>query len=111
MIGAAGSGECMLLFFTFSLLLGILRAISGTIWAGVGFYVAFQWVAQWLVVATADDFVSVSDLETMQFIAFWLFPIVLLSIVLVLWSIWKQRVSWRASAPDPPATITGESGA
>lgn len=108
-IGAAGSIDRLIVFFTFSVVLGVLRALTGAIWMGVGFHVAFQWVAQWLVVATADGVVRASDLETLQFIVFWLCPIVVLSIVLVLWSIWKKRVAWRATVPDPPTGAHGES--
>ena len=41
-IAAAGSVDRVVLFFTFSVALGILRVISGNLWATIGFHLAFQ---------------------------------------------------------------------
>ncbi len=47
--GAAGTRERVLLFALFSLTLGCLRALTGTVWVTMGFHLAFQTVAQGVV--------------------------------------------------------------
>ncbi|MFG3258581.1 CPBP family intramembrane glutamic endopeptidase [Streptomyces sp. NPDC048172] len=46
LIGAATSPDRLLVFFVFGLVLGTFRLATGNIWAGIGFHLAFQTVAQ-----------------------------------------------------------------
>jgi membrane protease YdiL (CAAX protease family) len=46
-IGAAGTLDRVLLFFVFSLSLGVLRHVTGTVFATIGFHALFQLLAQW----------------------------------------------------------------
>lgn len=47
--GTAGTPERVLLFAVFSLVLGCLRALTGTVWVTMGFHLAFQTVAQGVI--------------------------------------------------------------
>jgi membrane protease YdiL (CAAX protease family) len=60
LIGAAGTFDRVLLFFVFSLTLGWLRHVTGTVYATIGFHALFQLLAQWLLgerwgAVTLDD--------------------------------------------------------
>jgi membrane protease YdiL (CAAX protease family) len=46
-VGAAGTLDRILLFFVFSISLGYLRQITGTVFATIGFHAVFQMLAQW----------------------------------------------------------------
>jgi membrane protease YdiL (CAAX protease family) len=48
-IGAAGSFDRLLLFFFFSISLGYLRQVTGSVFATIGFHAVFQLIAQWLL--------------------------------------------------------------
>lgn len=48
-IGAAGSVDRLLLFFFFSISLGYLRQVTGSVFATIGFHAVFQLIAQWLL--------------------------------------------------------------
>lgn len=49
LVGVAQSPFRLSLFLTFGLLLGAFRVATGDIWAGIGFHVAYQSVAQLFV--------------------------------------------------------------
>jgi len=101
-IGAAGSLDRLILFFTFSLTLGLLRALTGSLWAPIGFHLAFQWVTQLTAQAVRDGVVRVSDQATLDLVVFWFFPIVLGGVALLLWSITRRRFAWGEREADPP---------
>ena len=106
-IGAAGSVDRLILFFTFSIVLGILRALTGNLWASIGFHLAFQWVTQLYSAAVRQGSLQVEAQATLDLVVFWLFPIVLGSVALVMMSAIRNRgqvARWRASDPDPPGT-------
>jgi membrane protease YdiL (CAAX protease family) len=46
-VGAAATFDRILLFFVFSLALGVLRQVTGTVFATIGFHAVFQMLAQW----------------------------------------------------------------
>jgi membrane protease YdiL (CAAX protease family) len=56
-IGAATTLDRVALFFVFSLSLGFLRQVTGTVFATIGFHAVFQLLAQWLV---GDHWTAVS---------------------------------------------------
>ena len=106
-IGAAGSVDRVILFFTFSVVLGILRVVTGDLWASIGFHFAFQWVTQFYSAAARQGSLQVEGLEaqaTLDLVVFWFFPIVLGSVALIIWSALYKRTRvthWRRSDPDP----------
>lgn len=102
LIGAAGSADRLVLFFTFSVVLGILRALTGNLWAGIGYHLAFQWVTQLDAAAIRDGVVQIEGQPIFDLVVFWLFPIILGSLVLVAWSV-LRGTRWRTSDPDDPA--------
>jgi uncharacterized protein len=102
-IGAAGSVDRVILFFTFSIVLGILRVISGNLWATIGFHLAFQWVTQFVSAAVREGSLRIAEQPTLELIVFWFFPIVLGSVVLVAASLVRGRAGWRERDPDPPS--------
>ena len=99
-IGAAGSVDRVVLFFTFSVALGILRVISGNLWATIGFHLAFQWVTQ-LVSAVREGSLQIAEQPTLELVVFWFFPIVLGSIALIAASAVRGDADWRGHDPDP----------
>lgn len=93
--GGGTSLDRSLLFFVFSIVLGIIRAISGTIWTTIGFHLAFQTVAQ--LVGDVGDQVSISDIPAFSTLVFGL-PFGLS--IFFLRRFYKNRLNWRASEPD-----------
>jgi membrane protease YdiL (CAAX protease family) len=102
LVGAAGSVDRVVLFFTFSLTLGALRAVTGSLWAPIGFHLAFQTVAQLTGAVTRDGALLVEGFPDLQFVAFWLLPIVGGGLVLAV--IGARRGRWREREPDPVTT-------
>lgn len=70
--GVGASPQRVLIFFGFGIIVGIFRVVTGTIWAGIGFHLAFQTVAQ-LLVGPGPAF-TVDGIGTLQTIAFGLLP-------------------------------------
>jgi membrane protease YdiL (CAAX protease family) len=98
LIGAAGSVDRIVLFFTFSLTLGALRAVTGSLWAPIGFHLAFQYVTQLIDAATRDGALSIDGYLDLQFVAYWLLPIVVGGLVLAVAGARRRR--WREREPD-----------
>jgi hypothetical protein len=75
--GAAATPDRVLLFAMFSLTLGCLRALTGTVWVTMGFHLAFQVVAQ-AVIGKAElrPFVVVGE-DWLAGLAFVVVPFVL----------------------------------
>lgn len=99
-IGAAGSVDRIILFFTFSLTLGILRMITDNLWSSIGFHVAFQYVTQFIAAATEDGFITIESAGNLQILAFWLFPIVLGGFALIIWSVFRGNMGRRRPERD-----------
>jgi uncharacterized protein len=74
-IGAAGSIDRVVLFGLFAAVLGYLRALTGSVWTGIGFHLAFQVVAQ-LTGPNHGQF-TITDLLTFQGVSFVLLPFTL----------------------------------
>ncbi|WP_232665233.1 CPBP family intramembrane glutamic endopeptidase [Pseudonocardia sp. TRM90224] len=83
LIGAADGWERYLLFFTFSIVLGVLRVVTGSLWATMGFHLAFQWFTQWLSAAQQAGGATVEGRADLEFVSFWLLPIVIGTVVLL----------------------------
>jgi len=96
-VGAAGSVDRIILFFTFSLTLGALRVVTGSLWAPIGFHLAFQYVTQFVGAATRDGALHITGFADLQFVAFWLLPIVAGGLVL---AVLAARIS-RRTEPAP----------
>ncbi|MEV4659412.1 CPBP family intramembrane glutamic endopeptidase [Micromonospora sp. NPDC049301] len=96
LVGAATSADRLLLFFVFALLLGGFRVATGDIWAGIGFHLAFQTVAQLFgdVGAVFDvagaDVLGVLALGALPFSLGWL----------AMSRLHRDRLNWRALTPD-----------
>ncbi len=103
LIGAAGSVDRIILFLTFSLTLGALRAVTGSLWAPIGFHLAFQHVTQLIDAATRDGALSIEGYLDLLFVASWLLPIVVGGLVLaVAGARWRL---WRVREPDPRVAV------
>ncbi|MBM7494980.1 membrane protease YdiL (CAAX protease family) [Micromonospora luteifusca] len=95
--GAARSVDRLALFVVFALVLGAFRAASGDIWAGIGFHVAFQTVAQLfgdvgaVFDVTGSDVLGVVAMGALPFSVSWL----------VLRHLYRDRLDWRALEADP----------
>jgi uncharacterized protein len=98
--GAAGTVDRIVLFAGFALVLGIIRARTGTVWTTVGFHLAFQTVAQ--VTSPVETVLAVTDLLTLQAIAFVLLPFVLGPLI----AMWAHPAppDWRAREPERQPT-------
>jgi len=103
-IGATGSVDRMILFFTFSVVLGILRVVTGNLWTSIGFHLIFQWVAQLYSAAIREGAIHVEARPTLDLVVFWVFPVLLGSVALVLASALRKRTRWRDPDPDPPSS-------
>jgi hypothetical protein len=101
LLGTAGSVDRVLLFFSFSLALGALRVVAGSVWAPIGFHVVFQWVSQYL--GAPDGAFVVDGRGTLDVVALWFFPIALGTVVLVIAGV-RRGVGWSERDPDGPVT-------
>lgn len=73
----------LVMFFCMALVLGLVREITGTVWASIGLHVAFQTVAQLLLNDERGHFV-VTGIETMQFVALGIIPFSLAAFIIIL---------------------------
>ncbi|MDP9847041.1 CPBP family intramembrane glutamic endopeptidase [Streptosporangium lutulentum] len=97
LVGAAGSLDRLLIFFFFALVLGGLRVATGDIWAGIGFHLAFQTVAQLFDGAgavfdvTGFDVLGIVALGALPFSLGWM----------AVERLYRERLNWQALEPDP----------
>lgn len=99
LLGAAESVERVILFFTFSLALGALRAVTGSLWTPIGFHLAFQWVSQYTSAAARDGALVISDRATLDLVVMWFFPIVVGGAAVAIVGI-RRGVGWTRRDPD-----------
>lgn len=90
LVGAAPSADRVVLLATFALVLGILRAVSGNLWAPIGFHLLFQTVAQLDRAAAGQGVLLVRGRADLELVTYWLFPVVLGGVVLTGWW-WLRR--------------------
>ncbi|WP_433554436.1 lysostaphin resistance A-like protein [Micromonospora zamorensis] len=97
LVGAATSLDRLLLFFVFALLLGGFRVATGDIWAGIGFHVAFQTVAQLfgdvgaVFDVTGSDVLGLVAMGAIPFAFGWT----------AVQRLHRNRLSWQAREPEP----------
>jgi membrane protease YdiL (CAAX protease family) len=95
--GSATSLERLVIFFLFALVLGGFRIATGDIWAGIGFHLAFQTVAQLfgdiggVFDVTGLDVLSVVALGGLPFSLGWM----------AMERLRREHLNWRALEPDP----------
>ena len=101
LIGAAVTVERQLLFAFFSLSLGLLRAVSGSVFTTIGFHAAFQTVSQLLVGSSWTAYELVDPDRWYTDIAVALAPLVLGPIAILGWLRWRARTHPKtADSPD-----------
>lgn len=98
-IGAAPGLERVTIFVFMAIVLGMIRVITGDVWACIGFHLAFQTVQQLFAGQWADDPFAVSDPGILEMIVFGLVPLSLAILVLEL--VVRDETDWRAHDPDP----------
>ncbi|WP_433270333.1 lysostaphin resistance A-like protein [Micromonospora vinacea] len=97
LVGAATSLDRVLLFFVFALLLGGYRVATGDIWAGIGFHVAFQTVAQLfgdvgaVFDVTGSDVLGVVAMGAIPFALGWT----------AVERLHRNRLNWQEREPEP----------
>lgn len=107
-VGAAPTLDRVLLFFVFSLTLGYLRHVTGTVFVTIGFHAMFQLCAQWalgeqwatLTVTDASGWFAIAALGVIPFA---LAPVV----AGVLDRVRRGRISDGISAPTPSQESQG----
>lgn len=102
--GAAATADRIILFFVFSLIMGIIRVRAGTVWVTIGFHLAFQTVAQ--VVGPPETVFAVTNLETLQAVAFGLLPFGLGVLIVELSH--RAPPGWLDREPDPQPSTAGQ---
>src|SRR5699024_12112406 len=80
LIGAMYSVEQVQFIPGFAIILGLFRAISGSVWTSIGFHVAIMTATQ--ILGPIHGHFDVSGMITLQFFAFFLLPSVVGSTVL-----------------------------
>lgn len=98
-IGAASAIERVTIFFFMAAVIGMIRAITGDVWACIGFHLAFQTVQQLFAGQWVGDPFAVSNPGTLAMIAFGLVPLSLA--VLTLELVVRKETDWQARDPDP----------
>lgn len=99
--GGENSVDRSVLFFSFAIIAGVFRAISGSIWAGIGFHLAFQTFAQ-LFGSVGNQF-NISSPAILMVVAFGILPFAFGPIILR-W-FYKQRPNWSAPEPDAQTLV------
>lgn len=91
--------ERFVLFLGLAVVTGCLRLIAGTVWAGMGFHLAFQVTMQlflsgrYLDVALSDEMVFVVATAVVAFA----------SAVTIAGTLWRGPQNWSHREPEPPA--------
>ncbi|WP_336758364.1 CPBP family intramembrane glutamic endopeptidase [Paenibacillus sp. USHLN196] len=93
-IGALYSSEQIQFIPGFALILGYLRAVSGTVWVAIGFHTAIMTFAQFL--GPIHGYVWIEGMKALQFTAFVLFPSALGGIFL---SFIYPKPDWKGDMP------------
>lgn len=93
-IGALYSFEQVQFIPGFAIILGVFRAISGSVWTSIGFHVAIMTATQ--ILGPVHGHFEVSGMPTLQFFAFILLPSVIGAIVL---SFMRPDFNWRKTEP------------
>ncbi|RLP81276.1 CPBP family intramembrane metalloprotease [Micromonospora sp. BL4] len=96
LVGAATSPDRLLLFLVFALLLGAFRAATGDIWAGIGFHLAFQTVAQ--LFGEVGGVFDVTGANVLSLVALGGLPFSLGWIAMR--RLHRDRLRWQAVEPD-----------
>lgn len=97
LVGAAASPDRLLVFFLFALVLGGFRVATGDIWAGIGFHLAFQTVAQLfdgpgaVFDVTGPGILGIVALGGLPFSLGWV----------AMERLHRERLNWQALEPDP----------
>ncbi|MGW0594235.1 CPBP family intramembrane glutamic endopeptidase [Streptosporangium sp. NPDC002607] len=97
LVGAATSPDRLLVFFLFALVLGGFRVATGDIWAGIGFHLAFQTVAQ-LFDGPGAVF-DVTGLGILGIVALGGLPFSLGWVAME--RLHRERLNWQVLEPDP----------
>ena len=95
--GGANSVERSLLFFMAALILGIFRVVTGSLWASIGFHLAFQTIAQ--LFGTIGNQFFISDPQVVSVFAFGIIPFATGITLLNLF--YKNRPHWLELEPEP----------
>jgi membrane protease YdiL (CAAX protease family) len=83
-VGAASTVDRVVLFFGFAVVQGAIRAVTDTLWAPIGFHLAFQTTEQ--IFGSSWDAFTVSDLALLQEVALGLVPLLLgVPVIQLLW--------------------------
>lgn len=85
-----------LLFFIAALILGVFRVITGSVWASIGFHLAFQTVAQ-LFGSVGDQF-DITHSQTLTLWAFGILPFAFSPILLK--RFYNTTPNWQEREPD-----------
>ncbi|RKN47729.1 CPBP family intramembrane glutamic endopeptidase [Micromonospora endolithica] len=103
LVGAATSLDRLPIFFLFALLLGGFRVATGDIWAGIGFHLAFQTVAQLFLGAGAAF--EVTGRGVLEIVVLGVLPFSLGWMAVE--RLYRDRLDWQAREPDPPSRGEG----
>lgn len=98
-IGAGPAVGRVVFFFVVAGVIGMIRAITGDIWACVGFHLAFQTVQQLFGGGWASDAFAVSSPQTLEQVVLGIIPLSLA--ILILEIVVRKDTDWRARDPEP----------
>lgn len=85
------------LFFSAAIVFGVFRVVTGSVWASIGFHLAFQTVAQFF--GSVGNQLMISDPESLSTIALVAIPFA--TAIPLLYLFYRDRPNWR----DPEGSI------
>lgn len=94
-IGAAPTIDRVLILFFFAWILGVFRAVTGNLWAPIGFHLAFQTCAQ--LVGPSWDVFTVSSLDVLQTVGLGAIPLIVAVVAIQL----HRRRELRSALREP----------
>lgn len=92
LIGAVDSMGRALLFFSFAILLGMLRAVTNNVWIPIGFHLAYQTLAQ-LINRPIQNQVIVTPFETFLGIVFVFIPFIFGVVAMLIYHLTSKKGS------------------
>lgn len=105
-IGAAPTVDRIVFLASMALVIGLIRAISGDVWACIGFHLAFQTVQQFFGGSWMGDRITASPPGTLETIVLGLVPLVLAVAMLQL--LVREETDWSGVEPDTIAADAPE---
>lgn len=101
--------DYVILLAGFGFVLQLCRIVTGSLWTGIGFHLAWLELSRYVVAPRAEPLVRIEDVApgTSEFLVLFLGAIIGSSLLLIAWPrLRKRRIGWRERDPDFPGKVS-----